>query len=640
MKFGRIAFKMFKVDMMKYRLFILCNLLSIAILYSFISILKNKQFMNNSIVDPSISSNIYAPTFLLLMFTGIFIPYSQSIFIKARQKDYGILLTLGMTENEVIISVLKDHMIMCIAFLVSGLVLGTFLSLFFISFIHYVIGIEGINIILSILSYKLTTIYVSGIFIISLIVNVSRMIKSTIYDKIKYTEKTESGRHYSIILSGGGIILTIAAFITMVVYYHINSNIWFLSLLFCILGSVLIFSNGEALIEYFQNKYYKRYLKNIFLFSDIKYHYSKNKKIYIVTTWLFFTIMFFVMFSLVTYPNFKQNSITYHPFHMVYGEIKGSFEPLGDDEIERIVKNNENSITTTETVKFVRNNTFTVFCIDDINKIMKKSYEVKSNSFIFVYPYDLNDGYEHDINLNIPGISIDSQEGTRKLIIQDIIVDPLFGNINCISSYIILVNKEDYEWINLHGVDYLKGNLHLYNFGDWRNSNTIVNQVWSNLLEKNNVGRGDAFHKVSSRIEAYNTALKSSNFLLFIIVYVCLLLYFSAIIMIHFKLKMEYKDEKKKYSSLYRIGIKEIEIKKIISQKILVIFTIPFVYAIIITVAYSYYTNNTYGYGVIGVLYALITSLVLFIIHLIVYRLYSNSYYKEIISGLFSHKIT
>ncbi len=35
MKFGRIAFKMFKVDVMKYRLFILCNLLSIAILYSF-----------------------------------------------------------------------------------------------------------------------------------------------------------------------------------------------------------------------------------------------------------------------------------------------------------------------------------------------------------------------------------------------------------------------------------------------------------------------------------------------------------------------------------------------------------------------------------------------------------------------------
>ncbi len=605
---------------------------------SFISISKNKQFMNTSIVDPSISSNIYAPTFLLLMFTGIFIPYSQSIFIKARQRDYGILLTLGMTENEVIISVLKDHMIMCIAFLVSGLVLGTLLSLFFLSFIHYVRGIEGINITISILSYKLTTIYVSGIFVISLIVNVSRMIKSTIYDKIKYTEKTESGRHYSIILSGGGIILTIAAFITMVVYYHINSNIWFLSLLFCILGSVLIFSNGEAFIEYFQNKYYKRYLKNIFLFSDIKYHYSKNKKIYIVTTWLFFTIMFFVMFSLVTYPNFTENSITYHPFHMAYGEIKGSFEPLGNDEIELIVKNNGNSIITNDTVKFVRNNTFTLFCIDDINKIMKKSYVVKPNSFIFVYPYDLNDGYEHDINLNIPSISIDSHEGTKKLIIQETMIDPLLGEINCISDYIILVNKEDYEWIILHGVDYyLKGTLHLYNFDNWRNSNIIVNQVWSKLLEKNNVGKGDALYKISSRIEAYNTALKSSNLLLFIIVYVCLLLYFSAIIMIHFKLKMEYKDEKKKYSSLYRIGIKEIEIKKIISQKILVIFTIPFVYAIIITVAYSYYTNNTYGYGVIGILYALITSLVFFILHLIVYRLYYSTYYKKIISGLCSH---
>jgi hypothetical protein len=92
MTFDRIAFKMFKANIKIYRLFILCNLSSIAILYSFISISENKQFMNSSIVDPMISSNIYAPTFLVLLFTFIFIPYSQSAFMKARQKDYGILL--------------------------------------------------------------------------------------------------------------------------------------------------------------------------------------------------------------------------------------------------------------------------------------------------------------------------------------------------------------------------------------------------------------------------------------------------------------------------------------------------------------------------------------------------------------------
>ncbi len=63
-------------------------------------------------------------------------------------------------------------------------------------------------------------------------------------------------------------------------------------------------------------------------------------------------------------------------------------------------------------------------------------------------------------------------------------------------------------------------------------------------------------------------------------------------------------------------------------KKILVIYFIPFLYAVIINIAYSYYTNSSYGYGDIGTLYALIISIVFIIIHLGVYKLYANRYYK------------
>lgn len=639
MTFSAIVLKMFKAEAKKYRLFIFCNLSTIAILYSFISIAVNKQFMNNSIVDPMISSNIYAPTFLILIFSGIFIPYSQSIFIKNRQKDYGILLTIGMTENEVRNSVLAENLIMGVVSLIIGLILGTCLSLFFLVFISSVIGISGISITISRSAYMITIIYVLGIFIISLIINVYIMIKSTVYDKIKYAEKAEIGRRYNIIFIYGGIVFTIAAFAIMILFYHINSNVWFISLFLSILGSALIFFNGEALIEYFQNKHYKRYLKNIFVFSDAKYYYGKNKKTFFVTTWIFFAISFFIMFSLVTYPNFTNNATSYHPFHMAYAEIENHFKPLGETEVETIVQNNGNSITSSDTVKFVRNNSFTIFCVDDINRIFGKNYTVSPDSFIFVYPYDMNDGYEHNTNLKIHSININSNKDTKKFNIQDTIITPLFGRINCLSDYIILANKDDYEWIKSNGIDYyIKGTLHLYNFDNWRNSSGIVNEIWNKLLQENNIEKANNFYKISSRIEAYNTALKSSDFSIFIVIYACLLLYFSAIIMIHFKLKMEYKAEKRKYFSLYRIGIKEMEIKKIISQKILIIYCLSPIYAIIINIVYGYYTNSSYGYGEIGSLYAVITGFVIFIIHLIVYELYFSKYYKGVISELSSLK--
>ncbi|WP_446899806.1 ABC transporter permease [Clostridium sp. LBM24168] len=461
------------------------------------------------------------------------------------------------------------------------------------------------------------------------------MIKSTIYDKIKSAEKSENGKHYNIRLLFAGVVFTITAFIVMIIFYHVNSNIWFLSLIFCILGSILIFFNGEILMEYLKNKYYKKYIKDIFLFSDIKYYYNKNKKIFFATTWIFFTILFFIVFSLVTYPNFTKNAVVYHPFHMIYGEIEDDFKPLNDNEIKSIVYNNGNDITAHYDVRFIRNNAFTIFCVDDVNKVMKQSYKIKSNSFIYVYPYDVNDGYEHDTNLDISSISINSHKDTKKFTLQNTIINPLFGKINCISDNIILVNKEDYKWITINSIDYyLKGILHLYNFRNWYSSDSIVKQVSSKLAKENNTDNNDSFYKISSRIEAYNMALKSSNFLIFIIIYICVLLYFSAIIMIHFKLKMEYKNEGKRCFSLYRIGIMKTEIKKIIFQKILIMYFIPLIYAIIINIAYSYYDNSSYGYGIIGVLFALITSFVFLIIHLVICRLYFNIYYKKIISKL------
>lgn len=637
MTFKEISFKMFIADIKKYRLFILCNLISIAILYTFLSIYYNKQFQNSQIVDPMISSNIIAPTFLVVIFTCIFIPYTQRVFIKDRQKDYGILLTLGMTENEVRNSVLVENIILCIAFLVSGLILGTFMSLLFLAFIRDVIGIDKINITISVLSYKITIIYVIGIFLVSLSANLLTMLKSTIYEKIKYTEKAEGGKHHSIKFLLAGLVVTIASFIVMILFYRINSNIWLLSLFTCMSGSVLIFFNGEAFIEFFQKKYYKKYVKNIFLISDIKYYYGKNKNIFLVTTWLFFTMLFFIMFSLVTYPSFIDNSTTYHPFHLVCPEIKDSFKPLENDELNLIVKKNGNSIILNDRIDFVRNGAFTIFSADDVNRLLKQNYQVKPNSFIFVNPYDLNDGYPHDTNLNVPSINIESKEGKKTFNKQDSIFNPLFGNVNCISDYILLVNKDDYEWITLYNNEhYIKGTLHLYDFENWRSSDSIANEVWDKLIEKNkiSVNKDNKFFKVSSRIEAYNTALKSSNFLIFNMIYISLLLYFSAIIMIHFKLKMEYKAEKKKYSSLYRIGIKEIEIKKMLSDRILVIFLIPLLYAIIINIAYSYYINSSYGYGLIGISCALLTSVVFLIIHSVVYKLYVKSYYRKVITEL------
>ncbi|RRJ63250.1 hypothetical protein EHV15_10210 [Paenibacillus oralis] len=219
-------------------------------------------------------------------------------------------------------------------------------------------------------------------------------------------------------------------------------------------------------------------------------------------------------------------------------------------------------------------------------------------------------------------------------------MDPLFGQINSISDQVLLVNSQDYSWIATQSDSYkIGGFLHAYDFADWRHSKGVVEDVAKKLHELNGGDPQDRFYQISSRIAAYRTAQQSSNFLTFVVLYACLLLYFFAIAMIHFKLKMESLSDNKRYRSLHRIGLLDEELKTMIDRKICVIFGVPFVYAAVLTIAYSYYINSSYGYGLIGLASAAVTVSAFLLLHVTVYRYYSRGSFRQAVAGISQFKV-
>ena len=77
MTFFDISRKMLKAGFYKYRLYFLCNLSATALFCCFAVISTNRTFMNASIVNSSISNNIYLPFFLsavsLVFFSSCFV---------------------------------------------------------------------------------------------------------------------------------------------------------------------------------------------------------------------------------------------------------------------------------------------------------------------------------------------------------------------------------------------------------------------------------------------------------------------------------------------------------------------------------------------------------------------------------------
>ena len=145
MTFFDISRKMLKAGFYKYRLYVLCNLSATALFCCFAVISTNRTFMNASIVNSSISNNIYLPFFLSAVFLVFFLPVSCQAFLASRKQEYGVMFSLGMSRKEAFRNLLFENVIISVLALAIALAAGTVLSFLFFSVIIYAIDVHGVQ---------------------------------------------------------------------------------------------------------------------------------------------------------------------------------------------------------------------------------------------------------------------------------------------------------------------------------------------------------------------------------------------------------------------------------------------------------------------------------------------------------------
>lgn len=129
MTFSAIAKKMMIFHFSKYKLIFFCNLFVAVLFFCYASIFTNQDFMENDlIVDSMISSNIIFPSFLSALILILFLPFSYSVFLSARKREYGVLLCLGMRRKEAVHALMLEGLTVSVLALMVALAVGTVLS--------------------------------------------------------------------------------------------------------------------------------------------------------------------------------------------------------------------------------------------------------------------------------------------------------------------------------------------------------------------------------------------------------------------------------------------------------------------------------------------------------------------------------
>ena len=572
MTFFDISRKILKFGFHKYRLYFLCNLSAAALFCCFAVISTNRTFMNGSIVNSSISNNIYLPFFLSAVFLIFFLPVSCQAFLASRKQEYGVMFSLGMSRKEAFENLLFENVLISVLALAIALVAGTVLSFLFFAVIIYAIDVHGVQWQFCPEAYKLTAVLYTVVVAVSFILNAGRLMLDKIGTLMKAQYRAEK------------------------------------------IGKI-----GTILCRLAPN-YMTFHLVGL---SFVRRHKKEWGLRYFLASLMIAVSVTLAGICLTLYPAFLQDAKSYSPYDMVYSEIYGMNQvPLQD--VIHILEKNGVAVEQIIRLPYIRDDVFNYFPVTEINRDFGCDYQIQEGQFLNLFQYDLEDGYEH----NIQPVSAVTISGDRKLRSVGTDVKILFNQNPTFADKTLIINDSDFAKLRADTPGGA-GIANLFQFQNWEDSYAGVSGVKEYLHENNPLDENEQlYYEISSKVEKYQDAEKSGEFLLFLLAFVIGFIIMAAFLLIHSCIQTEKEENSRAVCSLRLLGMTDKEIVKCLCYKNFLRFIPPAVVGTILSFMPSYYLNESYGMGTNGILAGIVFGVILAIGIFVVIRRYSEKEVK------------
>lgn len=643
MTFNEITFTMFKANIRKYLLYFLCNNFTVMILFTYLTLMTNKNFMNYNKVNSVISSNLIAPSVVIGIFSVFFIIYTQNSFIKFRKTEFGLFMVLGMTNNDIAKIMLIENCIIALSSLAVGLIAGTLFSGIFYFLVTKIVEVNGVSFSIGYKSYLFTILFFLCIYILLILINLISLFKFDIVNLLKSSRNGDRNLLSGKIVGLISILAVSAAIFDLIVNYKSDQSVVLLrSTVLFFIGMYMIISNFAWLLSKLLKPNPKKYYKNILFITSMKYSFNQLKKVILVISLLIGITIFFTTIGLEIVSDSMDFGVNHNPYDIAYAELYGK-NMIPKEKLNSIIENGETPLISHQTLELISMRNLTILSAKDLNTVSKTSISIPKGSFINLFQIVENDGYKHDTT-EMQKAYIETKSSKQVLTSQGSIKKIFFNNIIALNdSRYIIVNDEDYKNIKAEVKPSQIGHINLINFENWKKTESIAAKLEAEL-EKYNIANTRLYYdsidkdvtafKLVSKIGEYMEQKQSGSFLLFLITFVGILFFISSCVILHFKLLTEFEREKIKYKKLSKIGITTDEIERSVSKELGVLFFLPYILGILFSMFYSYSLFS----GIININYLtsigypFILGLLYLALQLVYYVLYKKIYIKKIIA--------
>lgn len=669
---GKLYFKLAKTNLSNnkpfYIPYIISSIITVAMLYM-MSFLSDNKGLNKIMGADSLATIFRLGVGIIVIFSYIFLFYTNSFIIKRRKKEIGVYNILGMEKRHLSKVLFVETIYSAIISLVCGIIVGIVFSEFILMVLYGIIGIhKTVEFFVNIHGIILCVVSFGILFLLTFLYNFMQIKLANPIELLRGTNVGEREPKTKIFMTIVGVVcLAIAYYIAITTENPLNVlTLFFVAVLLVIIGTFALFTAGSiALLKLLRNNKKFYYNKRHFMaVSGMLYRMKQNAaglaSICILSTMVLVvistTVSMYVGIQdelMARYPNDVCVTVDYNSVIDKSSEIeKAIFDEIDSAEVKNkkafsylsvfVGQKGDNFTTDKEHLSYQNSYLFYILSKDDFIKrdnsfkdkigniskgeavvVLNKKYD-KKDIKIFGKNYKVNKSFEHMEDNDLYMIS--TLNGLGYIILDnDESVQELYDMQEK------MLGKGANYYTNKIRFDFKSGNKKQKAAAYKKIDNAVKKYFKENKNDKKEISS----YWVESRQENEQNFYLLYGGLFFLGIFLGTMFLIVTVMIIFYKQITEGYDDRERYQILEKVGMSSREVKDTIKSQIRIVFVLPiFAAAVHVTAAFPMVNrilkmlnlNNEKLFA--GCLAA--TIIVFAVIYYLVFKVTSRAYYKKV----------
>lgn len=667
---GKLYFKLAKTNLSNnkpfYIPYIISSIITVAMLYM-MSFLSDNKGLNKIMGADSLAIIFRLGVGIIVIFSYIFLFYTNSFIIKRRKKEIGVYNILGMEKRHLSKVLFVETIYSAIISLVCGIIVGIAFSKFILMVLYGIIGIhKTVEFFVNIHGIILCVVSFGILFLLTFLYNFMQIKLANPIELLRGTNVGEREPKTKIFMTIVGVVcLAIAYYIAITTENPLKVlTLFFVAVLLVIIGTFALFTAGSiALLKLLRNNKKFYYNKRHFMaVSGMLYRMKQNAaglaSICILSTMVLVvistTVSMYVGIQdelMARYPNDVCVTVDYNSVIDKSSEIeKAIFDEIDSAEVKNkkafsylsvfVGQKGDDFTTDKEHLSYQNSYLFYILSKDDFIKIdnsfkdkigniskgeavvvLNKKYD-KKDIKIFGKNYKVNKSFEHTEDNDLYVIS--TLNGLGYIILDnDESVQELYDMQEK------MLGKGANYYTNKIRFDFKSGNKKQKAAAYKKIDNVVKKYFKENKNDKKEISS----YWVESRQENEQNFYLLYGGLFFLGIFLGTMFLMVTVMIIFYKQITEGYDDRERYQILEKVGMSSREVKDTIKSQIRIVFVLPiFAAAVHVTAAFPMLNrilkmlnlNNEKLFA--GCLAA--TIIVFAVIYYLVFKVTSRAYYK------------